>query len=283
MMNEKKDFKKKKYLLTFMLLFLCIAIFTALETKSFFNSKDNNIITLYGNIDIRQVNLSFRVDGRLKNMLFEEGNIIHSGDLVACLDDIPILNKLNQAKAQLEQSKVQLHNAERRYKRNIELCKTDTISQQECDNILAARDEAISNVAYMESVVAEAQTAYDDTKLYAPSNGIMLVRIQEPGSMVAAGTPVYTLSLNEEMWVRAYIQETELGKFKIGTPVKITTDSTDKIYNGHIGFISPQAEFTPKNIETTTLRTDLVYRTRIIIDDADDFLKQGMPVTIKVE
>ncbi len=266
------------------ILFWIILGAAAVTGGSYFHQTDSSDqVTLYGNVDIRQVNLAFRVDGRLKNMLFEEGNVIHAGDLVACLDDIPILNKLNQAKAQLEQAKVQMRNAERRYKRNIELCKTDTISQQECDNILAARDEAVSNVAYMESVVAEAQTAYDDTKLYAPSNGVMLVRIQEPGSMIGAGSAVYTLSLNEEMWARAYIQETDLGKFKIGTPVEIITDSTDKIYHGHVGFISPQAEFTPKNIETTTLRTDLVYRTRIIIDDADDFLKQGMPITIKVK
>ncbi len=278
--SKEKSFRSK----TIWVLIAAVVMAVGLTGGHHFYKSDSALpVTLYGNVDIRQVNLAFRVGGRLKNMLFEEGNMIHAGDLVACLDDVPVLNKLNQAKAQLEQAKVQLHNAERRYKRNIELCKTDTISQQECDNILAARDEAVSNVAYMESVVAEAQTAYDDTKLYAPSNGVMLVRIQEPGSMIAAGTAVYTLSLNEEMWARAYIQETDLGKFKIGTPVEITTDSTDKIYHGHVGFISPQAEFTPKNIETTTLRTDLVYRTRIIIDDADDFLKQGMPITIKVK
>lgn len=279
-MLEIKTTKKKKILF---ISALCLGLVLVIGWDFYRQERPQENITLYGNVDIRQVNMAFRVSGRLKNMRFEEGDVIQKGDIVATLDDEPVLNKLNQAKAQLEQAKVQRDNAERRYKRNIELCKTDTISQQECDNILAARDEAVANVSYVESVLAEAQTAYDDTKLYAPANGVMLVRIQEPGSMLAAGSPVYTLSLNEEMWARTYIKETDLGRFKIGTPVEIMTDSTPTTYQGHIGFISPQAEFTPKNIETTSLRTDLVYRARIIIDNPDDYLKQGMPITIKVK
>lgn len=279
-MSQKKSKTKKTVLIGAVILsvFFLIAGWNAYQQ----NSDDKELI-LYGNIDIRQVNLSFRVPGRLQKMLLEEGNAVKVGDVVAVLDEEPIKNRLNQAKAQLEQARVQLNNAERRYKRNISLCNTDTISQQQCDDILASRDEAVANVAYMESVLAEAETNYRDTKLYAPSNGIILVRIQEPGTMLSEGSPVYTLSLNEEMWARSYIQETDLGKFKIGTKVEIMTDSTPKVYHGHVGFISPQAEFTPKTIETTGLRTDLVYRTRIIIDDPDDFLKQGMPITIKVK
>ena len=83
------------------------------------------------------------------------------------------------------------------------------------------------------------------------------------------------------MWAKVYIKETDLGKIKIGSIAKIYTDSTSKVYNGHVGFISPVAEFTPKNIETTSLRTDLVYKVKIIINDADDYLKQGMPITVK--
>lgn len=240
-------------------------------------------MTLYGNIDIRQVNMAFRVDGRLNEMRFEEGDPVRAGDVLATLDIEPIANKLNQAKAQVKQTQAVLENAQIVYNRKMSLCKTKDVPAQECDDATADRDEALANLSYAEAVLDEAQTAYNDATLKTPSNGIVLVRIYEPGSMVSAGLPVYSISLNDKMWARAYIKETDLGKVKIGSKMKIYTDSTDKVYDGHIGFISPQAEFTPKNIETTSLRTDLVYRVRIIIDNPDDYLKQGMPVTIRLD
>lgn len=281
--KKETGFRKKSGKGFFILLLLIVGA-AGVAGWDFYRMKEKvEPIVLYGNADIRQVNLSFRVGGRLETVLFDEGEEVKAGDKVASLEQTPFLNKLNQAKAQLEQALAQQKNAENRLKRNIPLCKTDTVSKQQCEDIEAARDEAVANVDYAESVVKEAQTAFDDTILYAPSDGIILVRIQEPGTMLSAGAPVYTLSLNDKMWVRAYLKETELGRVKIGTPVLIETDSTKKVYKGHIGFISPQAEFTPKTIETASLRTDLVYRVRIIVEDADDYLKQGMPVTVYVQ
>jgi HlyD family secretion protein len=107
-------------------------------------------------------------------------------------------------------------------------------------------------------------------------------RVLEPGSMVTSQTPVYTLSLPDPVYVRAYAAEPQLGQVAPGTPVQVTTDSSSQVYRGHIGFVSPKAEFTPKTVETTALRTDLVYRLRIIIPKSDEGLRQGMPVTIQV-
>lgn len=90
-----------------------------------------------------------------------------------------------------------------------------------------------------------------------------------------------TLSLTRPVWVRAYVDETDLNQSQPGRKVLIYTDGRpDKPYHGQIGFVSPTAEFTPKTVETTDLRTDLVYRLRIIVTDADNTLRQGMPVTI---
>jgi HlyD family secretion protein len=98
--------------------------------------------------------------------------------------------------------------------------------------------------------------------------------------MLALGQPVYALSLSDPVYVRAYVREPDLGKLAPGAVAWVTTDSSDKRYRGTIGFISPRAEFTPKSVETTDLRTDLVYRLRIVIDEADQGLRQGMPVTV---
>ena len=239
-------------------------------------------LVLYGNIDIRQVNTAFRVGGRLKTMNFEEGDVVKKGDVLATLDDEPFQNAKNQATAKVSQATAAYENAKRINKRKQTLCRSKTVSQQDCDTAQANQDIAIADLEYAKSSADMAQTSLNDTTLTAPTDGVVLIRILEPGTMISAGVPVYTISLNGKMWVRAYIKETELGRVKIGTKVKIYTDSENKIYNGHIGFISSTAEFTPKSIETASLRTDLVYRIRIIIDDADDYLKQGMPVTIKL-
>ena len=95
--------------------------------------------------------------------------------------------------------------------------------------------------------------------------------------------PFNTLSLISPIWIRAYVNEAQLGDIYPNMPADIYTDRRDgKVYHGHIGFISPVAEFTPKTVETTNLRTDLVYRLRIIADNPDEGLRQGMPVTVKL-
>ena len=91
---------------------------------------------------------------------------------------------------------------------------------------------------------------------------------------------MYTVSLTDTVYVRAYVDEPQLGKVVPGATLTVTTDSSDRVYTGQVGFVSPRAEFTPKSVETPELRTDLVYRLRIVIPDADDGLRQGMPVTI---
>jgi HlyD family secretion protein len=107
--------------------------------------------------------------------------------------------------------------------------------------------------------------------------------VLEPGSIAGVGQTVVTLSLSDPVWVRAYISETGLGTIAPGMKAEIYTDSQpEQPYLGHIGFISPKAEFTPKNIETPDLRTRLVFRFRVLVDNPDNYLRQGMPVTVKL-
>jgi HlyD family secretion protein len=113
---------------------------------------------------------------------------------------------------------------------------------------------------------------------------MILTRIREPGSVINAGEPVYTLSIDSPVWVRTYVSEPNLGKIYPGMQAEVYTDTkTNPTYYGHIGFISPVAEFTPKTVETTELRSDLVYRLRVIVDNPDRGLRQGMPVTIRLK
>jgi len=120
-----------------------------------------------------------------------------------------------------------------------------------------------------------------DTSLYAPVDGIIRDRILEPGDMASPQTPVITLALIDPIWVRAYLPEPALGRIAPGMRAEIHTDSyPEKSYVGWIGYISPSAEFTPKNVETPELRTRLVYQVRIYACNPNSELRLGMPVTV---
>ena len=121
-----------------------------------------------------------------------------------------------------------------------------------------------------------------DSVLTAPSAGTIVTRAEEPGAIVAPGATVLTLSIDRPLRVRAYVAESDLSRIAPGMKVTVSADGNAKTYHGTIGYISPQAEFTPKTVQTEDLRTDLVYRLRIVVSDPDDALRQGQPVTITV-
>jgi HlyD family secretion protein len=134
-----------------------------------------------------------------------------------------------------------------------------------------------------EATLALAHQKLGDTKLYAPSAGVIQDRIMEPGDMASPTTPVYIMALDKPMWVRTYVPEPSLGKIIPGMKAEITTDSfPGKIYKGWIGYISPTAEFTPKNVETPELRTRLVYQIRAYVCNPDNELRLGMPATVSL-
>ncbi len=142
--------------------------------------------------------------------------------------------------------------------------------------------KAHAQVAQAKAKVDQLQLQIQDTILVSPTTGVVLTRLLEPGSIVNAGTPILTLMVNDPIWVRAYVHEPQLGQIAPGTTVRVYTDSRVEPYLGTIGFVSPTAEFTPKHIETTELRTSLVYRFRVIITHPDAKLRQGMPVSIRL-
>ncbi len=118
----------------------------------------------------------------------------------------------------------------------------------------------------------------DYTNLFAPISGVALVRHAEIGEIMAPGTPVVTIADLDHLWLRGYISETDIGKIKLGQPVEIKSDTfPGKSYKGRVSFISSQAEFTPKSVETHKERVTLVYRVKIDLDNSTHELKPGMP------
>ncbi|HXK04751.1 MAG TPA: efflux RND transporter periplasmic adaptor subunit [Verrucomicrobiae bacterium] len=122
-----------------------------------------------------------------------------------------------------------------------------------------------------------------DTIAASPCDGVVLVKSADVGEVLAPGTSVVTVGDIDHPWVRAYVNETDLGKVKIGARVKVTTDSfKDRVFNGRISFISSQAEFTPKQIQTQQERVKLVYRIKIDVENPGRELKLNMPVDAEI-
>ena len=301
-----------------------------------YQSSRQQPLTLYGNVDIRTVNMSFRVGGRLASLTVDEGDSIRAGQTLGELDRAPYENALLQAQANVSTAQAQYDlmmagyrseeiaqaaaavnqaqaaydYAQNFYQRQLGLRASSAISANDLENARSSRDQAQAtlksaqdklrqyragnrpqeiaqakaSLEQAQAALAQAELDLHDTVLTAPSDGTLMTRAVEPGTMLNAGGTVLTLSLTHPVWVRAYVDEKNLGQAQPGQAVLLYTDSRpDKPYHGKIGFVSPSAEFTPKTVETPDLRTDLVYRLRIVVTDADGALRQGMPVTVSFD
>ncbi|MGZ5032640.1 MAG: efflux RND transporter periplasmic adaptor subunit [Usitatibacter sp.] len=133
------------------------------------------------------------------------------------------------------------------------------------------------------TLVASAQQQLSYTRLSSPVAGIVSVRQAEQGQFVAAGQAVFRVAELARPWVRAYLDEKDLPRVKLGQPAQVQVDGLPgKQFAGHLTFISPEAEFTPKTVETRALRVDLVYRVKVEVDDAARQLKIGMPADVRL-
>ena len=148
------------------------------------------------------------------------------------------------------------------------------------------QEEALARKADTRQAAAQLdvqETLLKNAEVTAPMDGVVLVKSAEPGEVLAAGTTVVTLGNLAKPWLRAYINEQDLGRVKLGTVVKVTTDSfPGKTYTGRISFIASDAEFTPKQIQTQEERVKLVYRIKIDVDNPAGELKSNMPADAEI-
>lgn len=144
-----------------------------------------------------------------------------------------------------------------------------------------AQGRARAEQARQALAVAETRLGY--ATLLSPLSGLVLSKNIESGEYVTAGTPIVTVGDLEHPWLRAYINETDLGRVKVGQHVRVTTDTfPGKVYEGHVSFISSQAEFTPKSVQTEKERVKLVYRIKVEIANPRMELKPGMPADAEI-
>ena len=275
------DVSRKKYVAALILLLaLCggLAVYWFLLSKS-----HSNTLTIYGNIDIRQVQVAFYDDGRILKLHVQEGDRVRKGQLLAELDPVRLLDAVAKNKGQVAAQEASLRNAEIILRRAHALIKQQAVSKQNLDDATAALKIARHTLNADRAALALAERELIDSKLYAPQDGVIQDRILEQGDMVTPQSPVFTLALDNPVWVRAYLPEKALGLLQLGIKAWIVSDSfPGKRFPGWIGFISPTAEFTPKTVETTELRTELMYQVRVYACNPDYRLRLGMPVTVEI-
>lgn len=165
--------------------------------------------------------------------------------------------------------------------------KTVTAEQTLQKAITGPRAEEIAgaeaNLQALKDELARQEYVLSEYELKAPANGIIRSRLLEPGDMASPAKPVFKLSILDKKWVRAYVSETELVRIFEGQEAQVYMDGQDSLISGQVGYISNTAEFTPKTVQTNELRTALVYEVRIYVDDPDNLLRMGMPVTVKIK
>ncbi len=148
--------------------------------------------------------------------------------------------------------------------------------QEDIDQAEAQLQVSRAELALLKHRIAQAE-------LRAPLDAVIRSRLLQPGDMASPQRPVYALAINDPKWIRAYVNEPQLGLIRPGMAAEVSTDShPDRIITGHIGYISSVAEFTPKPVQTEELRTSLVYEVRVLVDDPDDRLRLGMPATVRM-
>ena len=144
-------------------------------------------------------------------------------------------------------------------------------------------DARRADVARSKAGVSVIDSQLDDTRVVSPVDGVVLVKSADPGEVLAAGTPVLTIGEIDKPWLRGYVPQNKLGRIQLGMPVTVRSDSyPDKTYNGKISFIASEAEFTPKQIQTSEERVKLVYRIKVEIDNSKRELKLNMPVDAEI-
>ncbi|GLI38679.1 efflux RND transporter periplasmic adaptor subunit [Geobacter hydrogenophilus] len=324
--------KKKVALIAILLLAVAaIAWFVTRRTGN-----DGSTVAVSGTIEVTEVEVSFKIPGRVRERLVDEGELVKAGQVVARLDDDDLRLEVAQrerdaeavaanlreletgfrkediarADAAVNRVKAETDRLKADFARQEALFRREVISRRDYDAAKAASEssqaalrEAMAQQALMhrgprkEQIDAArarlgqtrealelARTRLGYTTLAAPMAGLVLAKHVEPGEQVAAGTPIISVGDMPNTWMRAYIAETDLGRVKVGQKARVKSDTwPDRRYEGTVTFISPEAEFTPKSVQTEKERVKLVYRIKITIPNPAMELKPGMPVDAEIE
>ena len=283
---------------------------------------DKNAVEASGTIEGTDVNIGTEAAGRVQTLRVDEGSVVKQGDTLLTIDDTEYQIQLRQAVANLEsfeatyklalagsreedivQAEAAYRNAEGDYKRMRDLLATQTITQKQYDDAYARyvaaqqtyeklkkglRPEEIANARtrrdYAAAQVDFLKKKLRDCSVISPVSGTVTLKAIEPGELVTMGSNVLRITKLDPVNLMIYVNEQELGKIHLGQNAKVSIDAfgQGKTYDGTVVYISPVAEFTPKNVQTKEERTKLVFGIKLEVKNPDGGLKPGLPADARV-
>lgn len=314
---------------------LAVAGIALFLVSHFRHNREEGVIAVSGNVEVTEVNMGFKLPGRIVELFVDEGQRVKKGDRLAALDTSELEEIVSQGRAYLGEMLVrredlrkgariqeieeaaenakaadaEYEKAQRDYERAERLYRKSVIPASQYDaakalydareaHVKAAREHlsmikegprkdeiraADNRVEQARAALAAAETRLGDAVIYAPGAGVILKKYAEAGETIAQGIPVFDLGDLENPWVKVYVKEDKLGLVRLGQKARITVDSyPGKVYEGTVTFISSEAEFTPKNIQTQEERVKLVFGIKVGLKNVNDELKPGMPADVKI-
>jgi HlyD family secretion protein len=256
-----------------------------------------------------QVLAGLRTDRYRQSVARAEAEVEAQRERLAALEAGTRIEEIRRLQAELEAAKAEAANAAHHFRRlealrerkltadeyvddarsalKVAQARTRAVQRQLELAIAGPRKEDIAaaraQLNALQAALARARIDLGDTTLQAPQAGIIRERLLQVGDIAGPERPVFSLALTNPVWVRTYVPETELARMQPGIPATVYTDSgPERGYPGWVGYVSPTAEFTPKNVETEELRTDLVYQVRIMVCNPEGQLRLGMPATVTI-
>jgi HlyD family secretion protein len=249
------------------------------------NSRDQNAMTLSGNVEVTEVNVGFKIPGRVLRLYTDEGRTVTVSEKIAELDNAEYESMVNQSKASVLNAEAQYEKAHKDYERFTVLYRDGVIASQQMDAAKSAYDVAAAQLQLSRASLKTADVKLKDTVIYAPLNGVVLRKNVEEGETVGTGMMLFTIGDLENPWVKVYVKEDSLGFVKLGQRAEVKVDTyPGKVYEGTVTYISSEAEFTPKNVQTKEERVKLVFGVKVSVKNVSNELKPGMPadVTIRI-
>jgi HlyD family secretion protein len=279
---------------------------TAFLTIALISCNNNNKADGYGNFEAVEITVSAENNGKLTLFSVEEGQTIAKGEIVGVIDTIPlalkkeqlmvskniisskssgVLSQINVLKAQLKTAKISQNRIQNLIKENAGTQqqlddingKIDVINQQ-IRSVEIQNAPVVNELKNIDVQISQLEDQLQKSIIKNPINGTVLVKYAEPNEITSFGKPLYKIADVSTMQLKVYISEKQLASIKIGQKVIVKIDSNKdlKNYEGTISWISSEAEFTPKIIQTKEERVNLVYAVKVNIQN-DGSLKIGMP------
>jgi HlyD family secretion protein len=264
-----------------------------------------------GRLEAKQVDIATKYPGRIKEVLADEGDTVNAGQVVATMDTEPLAAQLRNAEAKIREAQdnrrtalaevsvkqAELAYSQKQYKRSKELVARGAVSQQEADvdlshlqvakaALLGAQAQAVRTQSAIDAATAEAErlkAEIEDSTLKAPLRGRVQNRLAEPGEVLAAGGKVLALVDLSDVYMYVFLPEPIAGKLGLGSEARLILDAVpDYPIRAVVSFVSPEAQFTPKSVETAEERHNLTFRVKLQLDKTrlrqyEPYVKVGIP------